>query len=265
MYRFTDINSRADNIRSTLNLIFNNIDIESTIEGFRVLTVDGRGVVGQEIEKIKIPGLDGEYFLNTKLDSRTITVKYLLKANTSLELREKFNKLNMILHTEEPKQILFTDEPLWSFYGVLDSATNIEETSNSIVSSFTFKCLDPYKYKNLDKDENQNTVTISKLATNSTDKIIPSKIEVVLSNDASKVVINNISTSKKIVINHNLRINDTLVVDLNADYPLKINNIDQSNKIDFIETDFDFKVKQFDRITATNCKKLSIYVRERMY
>ena len=48
-------------------------------------------------------------------------------------------------------------------------------------------------------------------------------------------------------------------------YPLKINTVNKSELIDFVESDYDFSVKQNDVITVTNCKRVEIYTKERLY
>jgi len=58
---------------------------------------------------------------------------------------------------------------------------------------------------------------------------------------------------------------DVLEIDLNANYPLKLNGNNKSELIDFVESDFDFTVKQNDIITINNCKRLEVHTKERLY
>jgi len=58
---------------------------------------------------------------------------------------------------------------------------------------------------------------------------------------------------------------DVLEIDLNADYILKLNSTNKSDLIDFVESDFDFTVKQGDVITSTNSKLLEVHTKERLY
>ena len=58
---------------------------------------------------------------------------------------------------------------------------------------------------------------------------------------------------------------DILEIDLNANYPLKLNGNNKSELIDFVESDFDFTVKQNDIITINNCKRLEVHTKERLY
>ena len=185
-----------------------------------------------------------------------------MKATTNEDFRKKFNKLNMLLHSDEPKILKFTDEPEYSFDAILQKTGDIEETSNSVVSTFTFLCLDPYKYKAVDKDTGVNNVTITKLP-NNRNEFTPELIKVIVNSVGDKVIIKNQTTAKKIIINNSF--GDVIEIDLNKDYPLKLNAMVRSELIDFMESDFDFTVKQGDVITCSNSRVLEVHTKERMY
>ena len=222
MYNFINTNEIGEQLHSSIQTIFNGMNIDINLEGFRTLAVSGRGLLSKNINSTDIPGTDGKYFLYGNLEARAIVVKFQLKATTNEEFRQKFNRLNMLLQTDEPKILKFTDEPDYSYTAILQKASDIEETSNSVVSTFTFLCLDPYKYKE--------------------------------------------TTTKKIIINHtSFAVGDVLEIDLNKDYPLKLNTMVRSELIDFVESDFDFTVKQGDVITCSNSRVLEIHMKERMY
>ena len=172
--------------------------------------------------------------------------------------------MNMLLHSDESKILKFTDEPDYYFKAIIDSVDDIEETSNSVVSTFTFLCLDPYKYKVIDKDVGVNNVTITKLPSNR-NEFTPELIKVIVNSVSDKVIIKNQTTTKKIIINNSFAVGDVLEIDLNKDYPLKLNAMVRSELIDFVESDFDFTVKQGDVITCSNSRVLEVHTKERMY
>nr|DAD66434.1 MAG TPA: Receptor binding protein [Siphoviridae sp. ctyQ43] len=251
-------------VPTSLKTIFNGVVLDDTIPGFKTINVEGRTLIGRKNEKRKVPGADGEFLTSSTLDSRPIVVKYLLE-NTNSNYRDNFNKLNMLLHSDESKILKFTDEPDYYFNAILESVDDIEETSNSVVSTFTFLCLDPYKYKVVDKDTGVNNVTITKLP-NNRNEFTPELIKVIVNSVSDKIIIKNQTTTKKIIINHNsFAVGDVLEIDLNKDYPLKLNAMVRSELIDFVESDFDFTVKQGDVITCSNSRVLEIYTKERMY
>lgn len=249
---------------TSLKTIFNGIVLDDTIPGFTTINVEGRALIGRKNEKRKVPGADGEFLTSSTLDSRPIVVKYMLK-NTNSNYRHNFNKLNMLLQADKPKILKFTDEPDYSFNAILESVDDIEETSNNVVSTFTFLCLDPYKYKKIDKDTGVSSVTITKLP-NNRNEFTPELIKVIVNSVSDKIIIKNQTTTKKIIINHtSFAVGDVLEIDLNKDYPLKLNSIVRSDLIDFVESDFDFTVKQGDTITCINSRVLEVYTKERMY
>ena len=264
MYNFINTNEIGEQLHSSIQTIFNGVNIDINLEGFRTLAVSGRGLLSKNINSTDIPGTDGKYFLYGNLEVRAIVVKFQLKATTNEEFRQKFNRLNMLLQTDEPKILKFTDEPDYSYKAILQKGNDIEETSNSVVSTFTFLCLDPYKYKAVDKDTGVNNVTITKLP-NNRNEFTPELIKVIVNSVSDKVIIKNQTTTKKIIINNSFAVGDVLEIDLNKDYPLKLNAMVRSELIDFVESDFDFTVKQGDVITCSNSRVLEVHTKERMY
>ena len=262
MYNFT----KPGGLVTTTNpfkTIFNGQALEDVLPGFTTLSVKGRALIGREIDSNKTPGADGKYLTSNTLNPRQIVVKYLLK-NTSANYRENFNKLNLLLHKTEAKQLKFTDEPDYYFNAFFESADDIEEIDNNVIASISFLCLDPYKYKEVDKDTGTNRVTITKLPKNP-NECVPVLIKTATASTGDKVIIKNENTTKKLVINHKFVMGDVLEIDLNADYLLKLNTTNKSELIDFVESDFDFTVKQGDVITSTNSKLLEVHTKERLY
>ena len=262
MYNFINTNEIGEMQHSSIQTIFNGVNLD--LKGYRTLTVTGRSLIGRRINSTEVPGTDGKYFLSSELEAREITVKFQVKANNNADYRIKLNVLNTLLHSLEPKELKFTDESDYKFMAILEKTGSIEETDNTVVSTYTFLCLDPYKYKNAQGDVGTDRVTITKLPNNS-DEIIPDAIKLSVANAGDKIIIKNQNTTKKIVINHNFSSNDLVEVNLNNDYPLKINTVNKSELIDFVESDYDFSVKQNDVITVTNCKRVEIYTKERLY
>ena len=70
---------------------------------------------------------------------------------------------------------------------------------------------------------------------------------------------------QKIVLNNNFVANDFIKIDLSADYILKVNYVNRTALVDFMQTNYDFNVKQGDVISVTNGKDLEIHTEERMY
>ena len=147
---------------------------------------------------------------------------------------------------------------------ILKSADEIDETSNTIVSTFTFICHDPYKYQITKFDNGVDRVTITKLS-NNPNEVIPKLIKFKVANNTDKIIIKNETRVQKIVLNNNFVANDFIEIDLSADYILKVNYVNRTALVDFMQTNYDFNVKQGDVISVTNGKDLEIHTEERMY
>ena len=96
------------------NLIINGQPLNNLIEGYRHLTVSGRGLLGRNVSTTKVTGRRGVWVDDYEDEERTLEIKYQLKADTSAQMRDKFAKLNKILRTHAPSgflEISFRDEP----------------------------------------------------------------------------------------------------------------------------------------------------------
>lgn len=131
------------------DLNINGESLSNLVPGYRQLSVSGRGIIGEEVETATVPARAGVWLNYTKAPPRPLTIKYQLSADSSNELRERFNQLNKVLRdTKDNKtlDITFNDEPDWHYYGVLRGANDFEENKLSIVSDFELFCPDPYAY-----------------------------------------------------------------------------------------------------------------------
>lgn len=148
MYGFTKLDGGAlISPVSSVGLIFNGIDLESIIPGFRTLSIKGRGMIGRTLEIVKRLGGDGDVLLSSNLPSRTIGVKYVLESKDNTGLRKAFERLNAILHTKEEVSISFRDDTTCYYKGILETSGEEEETSNIIKGELVFYCPTPFKYK----------------------------------------------------------------------------------------------------------------------
>ena len=240
MYDFKNIDELGELAQSSIQTVFNGNNLDTVIPGFRTLNVNGRALIGQELEIIKVPAKDGAILTENRIEPREITVSYVLVADSNEDFRERFNRLNLVLHTVEPKELLFTDELKYSFKALLHSADVIEESNNTVKGSFTFLCLDPFKYSEVKQQTSTTIMTINQLPSNLEE--VPVLIKVVVGGSVDKLSIVNSSTTKKIIINHNFTPNDKVEIDFNSEYILKINNQIRADKVDFIETDYDLIV-----------------------
>ena len=153
MYNYASL-EKLDREVATLepsdNLIINGQPLNSLIDGYRHLTVTGRGLLGQNVSTTKVPGRRGVWVDDFSDQERTLEIKYQLTAETSAQMRDKFAKLNKILRTHAQSgflEISFRDEPDFIYYGYFNGADSFEEISLSIVSKFSLIVPDGYKKK----------------------------------------------------------------------------------------------------------------------
>ncbi|MDS1161647.1 distal tail protein Dit [Streptococcus suis] len=154
MYTFVDT-TVSQGIRAPVepvdNMSINGVPLNQLVEGYRHLTVTGRGLLGQSVKSTSVPGRRGVWVEDVSDDERMLEIKYQLEARTSADMRDKFAKLNRILRTLASSgylEITFKDEPTYTYYGYFSGADDIEEKSLSIVSKFTLIVPDGYKKKN---------------------------------------------------------------------------------------------------------------------
>lgn len=132
------------------NLLVNGRPLNQLVEGYRHLTVAGRGIVGQTVKTTSVLGRRGVWVDDVSDDERELVIKYRLEADNSSQLRDRFAQLNKVLRTLGPSGFLelsFKDEADFTYYGYLSGADEIEESALVVVSKFTLLIPDGYKKK----------------------------------------------------------------------------------------------------------------------
>jgi predicted phage tail component-like protein len=122
---------------------FNGIDLSNY---FYVLEVTGRSLSANEISTITVPGMDGSYITSKRKPSVTLNVKAMIVKETENELRQVIDELNDILDTDEEAEIVFSDEPDKTYYGILSDISEDYEIRGVHVVTITFFRSKPYKY-----------------------------------------------------------------------------------------------------------------------
>lgn len=145
---FVDFGEKAEVLRPSLKTIFNGVVLDDALTdedgSFTTLSASGRGLADVDVSTIDLLNYDGGHHYKSSLRPRVITVRYKISARSSERFRDIYNKLNDLL-SEEEKAISFTDENAY-FIGTYNAREEVTETSNVVVSSFSFICADPYKY-----------------------------------------------------------------------------------------------------------------------
>ncbi len=145
MYKFIDTNEFQDGVELPSEaMTFNGLTFEHEIEGYRTLSVEGRELIGRDLNTLVVGTADGSYLQNVRIPDRVITVNYALFSNSNEDFRKKFNKLNMLLRGQEVK-FHFNDESDKYFVGTLQKVSTVSTGTNNVVSSFEIYCTLPYK------------------------------------------------------------------------------------------------------------------------
>lgn len=148
MYKFRDTTKRKHQSEHifipTSAMIYKGTFIERLIEGYQTLSVEGREMysLNHEMQELQYGGI----ITNTKLPARILTIKYKLEDKDSESLQNKFDELMAFLFSEEDVLIQFNDDLEYFFKGRYQAADQVPGDTNSIISTFTIICGDPYKY-----------------------------------------------------------------------------------------------------------------------
>ena len=153
MYAFRDITAKtsaADDLPSEA-LKINGEYIENLITGYRTLSVSGRESLSAEINTFETGVRDGSRIKNRRYPMRVITVRYQLKATSSSDFRNKYNKLAEILNVDDA-ELIFRDESDKFFIGTPAEVGEVEPGSNVVTGEFSIICADPFKYSINEKE-----------------------------------------------------------------------------------------------------------------
>jgi len=123
---------------------FGGVYFENVIAGYRTLMVEGRETLASEltvIDRLK----DGSLYRRKRNESRTLKVKFLIKATSFATLRTKLNALDSYLDAEQV-QIIFGDESDKYYIGTKASASYDLSGQYSAVGTIEIYCADPHKY-----------------------------------------------------------------------------------------------------------------------
>ena len=148
MYKFRDTTKRK-HYRNlpfipTSAMSYDGYWLEELIEGYQTLTVEGREMYSLSFESQEMQV--GGVITNVKYPPRELTIKYKLEDRDPQALQEKFDTLKAFLIRQEDVPIIFHDDLEYTFYGRFKTADNVSGDTNSIISSFTVLCSDPFKH-----------------------------------------------------------------------------------------------------------------------
>ena len=260
MYGYSKLEKHDENVafKPSDNMTINGVTLDLVASGYRQLTVTGRSLVGQTVKTTSITGRRGVWVEDISEPERVLEIKYQLTANTSAELREQFNLLNNFFrnNTDENNllEISFKDEPDFYYYAIFNGADAIEENALTVVSRFSL--LVPEGFKKSKPKKSTEIISIS-----GGFEVTPVSITVTTLKATDTVKITNSRQT----------ISFTGVYDANQDITIlfETNEVKAFYKNRSILSELDlfsdlenFKVKNFDIITATNARVKEVVWRD---
>lgn len=250
MYGYSKLEKHDDivAIEPSDNMSINGRPVNEIVDGYRQLSVSGRGLIGQEVKTTSIAGRRGVWIEEISEPSRVLEIKYQLEAKTSEELREKFDKLNLFLRTtnngSKTLEVTFKDEPNFTYYTIFSGADSFEENSKSIVSRFSLLVPDGYKKSRLKNSVGQIELT-------GAFEVMPEKIVVTTTKTTNTVRITNGRQTISFTGAYDANQDITILFET-EEVKATYKNRSILSELDLFSDLENFKVRNRDTISATN-------------
>lgn len=129
--------------------VYNGINLDQELPGFRTLNVEGREVLSYGVDAGRAPGnRHGVTVRDKRLHARIITLEYEMQADDKYTFQERYRLLNDVLsnHGMDDVEVYFTDDEGFIYYGQATGFDSVPAHSNHIFSSFEIYCADPFRY-----------------------------------------------------------------------------------------------------------------------
>lgn len=260
MYEFVDTieTGKMNRLLPTEALLLAEGAIEKQIDGYRTLAVSGRELMTSELNTVRRTSNDGALYLGKSYPPRTITVLYELKADDSEDFRFKYEKLNRLLSGEQ-MELRFNDDKTNVFYGTLSDTGEVPEGKNTVTSTFSFYCSNPYKFADA------VITTGNDLTVDFYDgyKTMPSKIVVIPSASTNMITLKH--DGKQIRLTEgSFASGDRIIFDFYAETIVKESNPSKSlkNKLDLASEFENFYLKSKEPIELVEAGEIELHFRE---
>lgn len=250
MYGYSKLEKHDDivAIEPSDNMSINGTPVNEIVDGYRQLSVSGRGLIGQEVKTTSIAGRRGVWIEDISEPSRILEIKYQLEAETSEALRDKFDKLNLFLRTttndSKTLEVTFKDEPSYTYFAIFSGADSFEENTKSIVSRFSLLVPDGYK-----KSQLKSSTGIIELT--GAFEVTPEKIVVTTTKTTNTVKITN--GRQTISFTGAYDANQDITILFGTDeVKVLYKNRSILSELDLFSDLENFKVRNRDTVSATN-------------
>ena len=236
-------------------LSYNGVILDSYLDNYMTLNVEGRQLFSPKLDRVEVPGRDGDIVVDKTYPSRDIKVHYLMTADKNEDWLKQTKLLNMLLQSDEEVEFYFDDE-LGYRYGQLSEFEDPPYDRNTGIGKFTIHCQDPFLYS----DVKTSTGKIPDLEYDYYDVKIES-IEVKVSTSISKLVVRNTTRGSKIILNGSFRSGDNVVITKDK---ITVNGQNRLTWLDYVESDYhNFKAYSKDSLSTSPAMAMTIKYRER--
>ena len=112
-------------------------------------------------ELVEVSGLPGAHNMGTEVGVRELEITIVIESQSFTELKVMAEDLADWLVTDEPKPLIFDDEPHRVYYAMIDGGMEMDEIVRVGVGLLKFVCPDPYKYNNREHSQTLSKNVIS--------------------------------------------------------------------------------------------------------
>ncbi len=133
--------------------------LEETIVGYRTNSVTGREPMDVEITELTVGNANGTKYQRKRDSTRTLSLSFVLLADTMSEYHSLMNKLKKTLYDEE-SQFIFKDEPDVYYVGTVESIEAdpiFYMEALGCAGTISIHCANPYKYSVEEKEVEATT------------------------------------------------------------------------------------------------------------
>lgn len=222
----------------------------------------------QKLSTKTINGRPGAYFFRKQHEPVVLPVSIAVKGKSHPDFRKRVRFLSRKFNKNEPKRIIFSDEPEMYIKGIVEDSTELEKTFLIGKGDINFYCPDPFYYAVEDEtatydSEGEYTFTREK----GNDISFP-LIEIEGRNDSGEIGIK--TDDVKITFDGKLKEDEILVLDSHlitcyikeSDGGKRSGNND-IDKMDFPVLDIDDNLIDFSVSGGATIEKIKVYARSR--
>lgn len=276
-YRFTDTTQPPVYDQVGIEIMIDGVTLERTIEGYQTLTVQGRELVGRDIESRNYKtmrtgkktqtsrnsraSLAPNMLISSNLTSRTLVITYELKAPNEWDFRRLWEQMNLLINKEEVP-ISFSDDPDYYYIGTLSQVEEVDPSSNHVNSYFQVECMNPFKYRK--KEQTWSFVTAADFPQVAEYQVAIEEVRITPRATAPNIRISNESTGSFLQIDRSIDAGTDVIIDLingEAHTGAGLDLMQYHN----VFSDFEeFSIELGERVSTNVAADVSITYRRRM-